>query len=333
MNQAVSLVKTEKTKQTLQNARTFFERYVSRFIPVIVLILMISFFYIKTKGILFSEINIRSIINQSVIVAIVATGATFIFASGAFDISLGVATAVSAVLGAKVFMSVGNSSNMILMAAVCVSSGVVILMISSTLSAIFKLPVFIVTIAMMSVLMAIQSNLLGGNTINISSDAIKHFEAGQGKFWIFLVYFVFCAVVFHLTKIGRSVKLLGGNAVSAYQTGISGKKFTFICFLMAGIGVGLGAFLTITRSGSIGVSTSSSLGMDVMIAIVLGGMSISGGARSNIFAATIGTVMVVILNLGLTIMRVDSDTVQAVRGIIFLVMVLVATKRTALLPR
>ena len=102
--------------------------------------------------------------------------------------------------------------------------------------------------------------------------------------------------IFNKTKTGRRQKFIGGNPVCAALTGIEYNKYTIIAFVMSGIGVGLGAFLTLIYTPSVTTSTASGIGMNIFIAIVFGGMPISGGARSRIHAALVGGFSFILLN-------------------------------------
>lgn len=126
--------------------------------------------------------------------------------------------------------------------------------------------------------------------------------------------------------------MLGTNEECAEQTGIRKRHYLTLAFVLGGIGCGIGALLAIIRAGSVGQNTLSSLNMDCMLALVLGGMSIFGGSRSYIYAGIIGSVTVVVLNQGLLMMNVDSTIIQGVRGIIFLLLVCTAQKRPQGLP-
>ena len=86
------------------------------------------------------------------------------------------------------------------------------------------------------------------------------------------------------------------------------------------------------KAGSVSVNTMASLNTDVMLAIVLGGMSIFGGSRSFAFTGVIGSLTVCLLNQGLLMIGVDSSIVQAVRGIIFLILIITAQQRPKGLP-
>ena len=72
--------------------------------------------------------------------------------------------------------------------------------------------------------------------------------------------------------------------------------------------------------------------MDCMLAIVLGGMSCFGGSRSNTYSAVVGAVLVTVLNNGLLMIGVSSTILQAIRGVIFIVLVCVSQTRPKGLP-
>lgn len=65
--------------------------------------LLVAFFIIGTSKNINVAYGMKSIINQSVVVAVVATGAIFIYTLGSFDISLGASVAVSALVGGIVY--------------------------------------------------------------------------------------------------------------------------------------------------------------------------------------------------------------------------------------
>ena len=110
---------------------------------------------------------------------------------------------------------------------------------------------------------------------------------------------------------------------------------SIIAFVIAGIGVGLSAFLTVVRAPTLSTSTASSIGMDVIIAIVFGGMPVAGGARSKISAAMIGSLSMVLLNQIMVILNYSSGISQLVKSVLFLVVVTISglKGRKAMLAR
>lgn len=308
------------------NRKLIFES--APFIGLIGLILA----YVAVSGGNISFYNLEIIINQSVILTVVAIGAVFIFSLGSFDISLGASMAVSGMIGVIVF---NKTESFAIMLIACLVVGVLVGMVNSLLSAIFNLPAFVSTIAMLSILTSLVDLILDGNT-NISL-AGSTFEIDNlvMKLGILIVFFSVAFYLFNKTAVGRKNKFLGSNPVAGQQTGISIVKQTIYSFCFSGIGVGLAAFLTILRAPTLSKSTGGSIGMDVLIAIVFGGMAVSGGARSKISAAVVGGLSITILNQVLLLLGASFGMTQLVKGVMFLIVVFVVSLnyRTKLLPR
>ena len=300
------------------------------------LILCVTFFVMGTVQDINIPYGIRSIVNQSVIVATVATGAIFIYTLGSFDISLGASVAVSALLGGMAYNATGSLLVMIL---VNVGVAIFVALFNSVLASVFNLPVFVTTIAMLSVLNALVQVLIRinntGAEIAVPRDAVAMLNTVWFKILVLALFFLLCVFIFNFTKIGRKQKLLGGNPVCAKLTGISGKKMAIIAFAVSGLGVGLGAFLSTVYAPTLTRNTGSSIGMDVIIAIVFGGMPVSGGARSKIAAAVIGAFSMTLLSQIMTMLNLNSGIGQMVKAVIFLLVVFVATfnQRGKMLPR
>ena len=86
------------------------------------------------------------------------------------------------------------------------------------------------------------------------------------------------------------------------------------------------------RTANVAFNTGAGMGMDVMLATVLGGMSIFGGTKSNAYAGVIGAITVTMLNKGLLMIGVSSTMIQGVRGIVFLLLVFLNSERQKTLP-
>lgn len=300
------------------------------------LVLVMGFFIIGTAKDINIAYGLKSVINQSVVVAVVATGAVFIYTLGSFDISLGASVAVSALLGGMTYL---RTESIALMFLVCVGVAVLVALINSVLASVFNLPVFVTTIAMLSVLNALVLLLISingtGSEIAVPMAAVSRYDSIAFKVVILVLYFALCMFVFNFTPIGRRQKFLGGNPLCAKLTGISLKKYSIIAFVLSGIGVGLGAFLSIIYAPTLTKNTASSVGMDVIIAIVFGGMPVSGGARSKIYAAVIGAFSMTFLGQIMTLFNLNSGIGQMVKAVIFILVVFIASgdHRSKELPR
>lgn len=310
-------------------------------LPFVALVVLLAVFcgIVSSKGYRL-DMYIKIIFNEGIVLSIVATGAIFIYTLGSFDISLGAATLFSATLGV---MTYNATENFILMIVVILLSGIVCSLLNSVLASIFHIPVFVTTVAMMSVLSAIASQIIttkGGAVggISIPSEVVKHLDTSAFKIIVLVIWVVVCAFIFDYTKFGRREKFVGGNPICAQLSGIKYNTYAILGFLLAGIGVGIGAFMTLVYTPSVTTTTAGDIGMNIMVAIVFGGMPISGGARSKNYAAVVGGFSYIILNNILDLL-IDSTSgygiTQIVSAVFFLVVVYVASAnyRSQMLPR
>ena len=269
--------------------------------------------------------GLKAVVNQSVVVALVATGAVFIYTLGSFDISLGAATGVSALLGAMAYNATGS---LVVMFLVCVGVALLIGFINSSLASVFNLPIFVTTVVMMSVLSSFMLILIGlngaGDTIKVKAKAVKPLDNIPFKVAVLMAYIALCWFVFTLLPVGRQSKFIGGNPVCANLSGISAKKMAIVAAMISAVGIGLGAFLTIVYAPTLNKDAASSIGMDVIIAIVFGGMPVSGGPRSRILAAVVGAFSMGFLTQIMTMLNLGSGIGQMIKAAIFLAVVFIA---------
>lgn len=336
----IQIDSNEQQDKEKREHKSKIKKIITNLTPLLGLVALFGIYFIvgAVKDINFNA-GLSAIVNQSVIVAIIATGAIFIFTLGSFDISLGASTLVGAVAGALTYNVTGN---IVLMLIVCVLVAITASLISSVLASIFNLPVFVTTVAMMSVLGAVSEILItmdGGNSVRVDLDAMYQYDTIWIKIIILVVFSALCIFIFDFTKIGRRQKALGGNPTVAKLTGISMKKYAILAFIIAGLGVGLGAFLTVVRTPTLTTSSAGDIGMSIVVAIVFGGMPLSGGAKSKIYAALIGAFSMTVLNQIMTIILAASPAglgvAQIVRAVFFLGIVFLASfnYRGKMLPR
>ena len=310
-------------------------------LPFVALVVLLAVFcgIVSSKGYRL-DMYIKIVFNEGIVLSIVATGAIFIYTLGSFDISLGAATLFAATLGVLTYNATENFALMII---VILLAGIVCSLVNSVLASIFHIPVFVTTVAMMSVLSAIASQIIttkGGAVggISIPSEVVKHLDNSAFKIGVLVIWVAICVFVFDYTKFGRREKFVGGNPICAQLSGIKYNTYAILGFLLAGVGVGIGACMTLVYTPSVTTTTAGDIGMNIMVAIVFGGMPISGGARSKIYAAVVGGFSYIVLNNILDLL-IDSTSgygiTQIVSAVFFLIIVYVASVnyRSQTLPR
>lgn len=314
-----------KEKLVQLNEQQFFIRLV----PIMLLLIMAIGFNIATDGKFGDVRNLKVITTQAVIIATVATGAVFIFGTGNISIALGATTAITAALMAKIYLMTESVVIMIITAIVIAT---LIMIATAILSTVLRVSVMFVSIVMMVLFQAILQTILGAGTLTLPYAMTSAMTNANFHYIAFIAYFIVCIIIFHFTEVGRSIKFIGSNKICAEQSGIFMNKYLMIAFTIAGVGVGLASVMTGMRTGTIGVATASGLNMDVVLAIVLGGMSAFGGTRSYIYAGALGALTVTLLNNGLLMVGVSPTILQLVRGIFFLTLIFVGQKRPDRLP-
>jgi ribose transport system permease protein len=306
--------------------------------PYIGLVLVIVVFSITTKGALLSVSNLQSLSSQVIVTALATIGAVFVFGAGYFDMSLGGCICFAAVIGGEVAIATGN----IFVAAIAILAVALAFgLVKGIFASKVNVPFFIFTIVLGSVISAVVLVMLGSESTLYLKNAVKEiptltFTQMSIVNVIFLAaFFIFCLVLFNYTSLGIRIKNMGGNIISAKQSGIDTQKTTIAAFLVSAVGVAIAAFVILLRTRTVGGTTASSVGNDVMVALVLGGMPLSGGPRSKISAGLLGAATITVLNSGLTIMGLTTGQIQVCRGVVFIVVVLVSSLsyRSKLLPR
>ena len=311
---------------------------VRNYFPIFGLVLVVAVFGIVTKGAILSAQNLQSMLNQMMLTALVSLGSVFVFGCGCFDMSMGGTVCMAAVLGGYAGIATGN---IFIMALTCLAVTLVLNVLKGIFATYVEVPLFIVTIVLGFILSALVLVIMGTKTsiyLNETANPVVTFN--QTQLTILNVaslglYLLLCVVLFNFTRLGREVKLLGGNPVTFRQTGLSEVKVKVLSFIIGAVGMALAAFVLLMRTRTAGSTTAGSMGTDVMVALVLGGMPLTGGPRSRISAGIIGAATITILNAGMTMAGLGLAAIQVCRAIIYLAVVYVAsmTYRTKLLPR
>ena len=308
------------------------------YFPIIGLALVVIVFGILTKGKILAVATLQGMLATVMLTALVSIGSVFVFGSGCFDMSMGGTLCMSAVVGCYVGIATGSA---LMVFVGCLATSLVLNILKGIFAAYVEVPLFIVTIVLGSILSALVLVMMGTETTIFFSNAVKPIitlndtQLTWLNLSVLVIYFLVCLFLFNYTRLGREVKLLGGNAVTFRQTGLKPAKVKILSFVVAAFGVALAAFVMLMRTRTAGSATGSSMGTDVMVALVLGGMPLTGGPRSRISAGLVGSATITVLNMGLTMMNLSTSTIQIFRAIVFIAVVYVAsmTYRTKLLPR
>lgn len=332
---------TENTTAAVSPLQAFARKYGPVFrnvAPFLGFVLVTVFFAVATGGGLLTVDNLQSLLNQVIVVALVAVGSVFVFGAGSLDMSVAGCVCISAVLGCMAAIPTGS---LVVAFLVCMGVSLALGLLKGLFTTFVEVPSFIVTIVLNMIITAVVLVIMGNETTLYLRNAVPEIPALSFEQMTVVnivtlgLFFLMCAVIFNFTGLGRRVKMVGGNPRAAGQAGINVRTTKIWTFVIGAVSVGLAAFILLIRTRTVGNTTGSTLGTDVMVALVLGGMPISGGPRSRISAGLFGAATITVLNSGLTMMGISTGMIQIVRGVVFLAIVFVASwsYRTKLLPR
>lgn len=284
-----------ETKATLNLKRTLTSKSTyTGLVPFFMLVAVIIAFYVS-NAITGYKGNLTDVINNGVFVAVVATGAVYIYSSGSFDMSLGPASLMCATVAAIVYNTTGN---VVLACVISIALGAVLGIVNAVLANVLDLPVMVMTLTMLNILNSIHAVILKtqGNELTVQPGM----PGTTVVYATFLVcFFLLLWAIFNYTKMGRRNKFIGSNDKAAKFSGVSLMKTGIISFAISGVGLGIAGFLFASYKSGSSFSTGTlldTIGLNVVIAIVFGGMTTSGGPRSKVSCAVIGAFFCIFLD-------------------------------------
>ena len=288
---------------------------IREFIPFLSLILVIVFFQFITKGMLLTVRNLKLILNQSFVLMIGSVSCTFIVAQGDVDFSMGSTVGITAVCAAWVSQAVPALA---LPAAMLI--GLIVGIINGILYVKCKIPSFVVTLSMLLILRGLTIFIAGGGSVNVPF-SLYDLDNIYLKLAVVILVILIATFAFNYTKLGKWSKAIGSGVTAAAFSGVPVDKMRVFGFGLSAMMCGLCGFFNMIRPGSAATNTGNFFETDVLIALVLGGMPLSGGATSKVRCAVIGSLILAILVNGFACWSIDEKLQQGIKGVIFLVAV------------
>lgn len=289
----------------------------NKIIPFLGLAIMIIIFQVFGEGKLLTQGNIKSILNQSVYVAIMAFGAIFVYSHGGMDLSYGSVIGFSVLCGILVGRAGAPFPVIIL---VNIGSAVIWFMLNGIVSVYLKVSPFITSLCIMYMCRGILNTVCAKEKYSVPV-YIYNYDNWTVKIVVLVVAFIICYLLFEKSWIGKANKAIGGNPLAAQQAGVNVERTRMIAYLISGITVGVGGFILMARAGSVSTSTGQGLEMNVITALVLGGVPLSGGSRAKMIGALIGSLSVIVLRNGLIILGVNERVIEGIQGLVLLCIV------------
>lgn len=291
------------------------------FIPYLGLILVYVIFTILTRGRLIEYNNLKTILEQCVLTITAGAGVIYVLSVGGLDLSQGSLLGIGSIAIASL-----SKVNVLLAVAAAVAVCGMIGCVNGVLNTKAKMPSFIVTICIMYIFRGLTGYITSSGALAVSA-GIYALNTLPFKLTVLGILLAASYVLFHFTEFGDKIKAVGSGEIASWYSGINVDRIKILAFVLAGVAAGLAAFMNELRTGTATASTGSCFETDVLLALVIGGMPVSGGAKSRFSAIIIGAFIVAALGNGLVILGVGTEIQQLIRGLVFLGAVAVSVSR------
>lgn len=283
-----------------------------------VLLAMVAFFSVAADGFL-SMTNIFNILRQVSVNGIASVGMAMVIITGGIDISVGSMMGASSV-GCALLMVAGVHP--VIAVIVMLLFGLCIGLINGFFVYNIQIPPMIATLALMSILRGTAYILSGGLPIYGLPEGYT--MLGQGYIGPVPIPVIIMAACFGLgyfvlekTSFGRYVYGIGSNKEASVLSGINVRKITYCVYGLCGMLAALAGVILLSRVNSGQPKAGEGYEMDIITAVVLGGVSTTGG-EGKIVRVIIGLVLMGVLLNGLIMMNVPDYYQRVVKGVVLL---------------
>ena len=299
-------------------------------LALILLCVVLSFL----SPVFFTALNIKNVLRDAALVAIAGIGMVMVILLGEIDLSVGSVQAVAGIVAVAVlnsFSSVFVALGAALFAGACIG------LINGLLITRAHINSLIATLGMMAILRG--GAMVSTQAVSIQGSVDSFIEIGTGHWGPIpipvLIAFLLLALFFyvlHYTTFGRYVYAVGGNPQAARLSGLPVDRIRITVFVIAGILAALSAFILASRLNSGQPNAGLGFELQVIAAVILGGISLTGGV-GTLAGAFIGILILTVLSNGLVLLNVSSFYHDIARGIVIILAVYLDTRRKQSLVR
>jgi len=290
-------------------------------LPLAALLALFVFFSVRAEAFL-SAANLTLISGQAGILLLASLGATLVIIAGSVDLSVG---SIALLTGAVVALLINQGfGNPIVVLLIAIAVGALIGLINGVVFAYGRVPSFIATLGTLSLFAGIGLSILQGSTINFTNQAVRDLAIGQfipnvqNAALIALAAFLVVWFFARRTRLGLYVYAVGGNERVVELAGVRTRRVKVLILILSGITAGLAGLLLTAQLGAAGPSLGSTILLDSIAAIVIGGTALSGGV-GGVGRTVLGVLILTVLSNGLNQIGAADYTQTIIKGLVIIV--------------
>jgi ribose transport system permease protein len=304
-----------KRSETTAVERQKRHKYLRDLMPLFGFLGIVLLFSILTGGRIIRPENLSLMFSQVYVLLIAAMGVFLIMTVGGLDFSQG------SILGlASIIFCWVSSYSIVLGVIAAVLAGAAMGAFNGFFHVKFKIASFIVTICTMYFFRGLCKYITTNGPVPASTNVMMLNETWFKLLLTGIMLFL-GFMVWHFTRLGCDLRAIGAGETAARFSGSRPDLLKFLVFMVSGAITGFASFINVIKVGSITGTAGSQLETQILIALVLGGMPISGGAKARFPNIIIGTLTYCVLEMSLPMVFPVPATQQLVKGIVFLIVV------------
>ena len=293
--------------------------------PLLALVLACAFFATQSERFLSLQ-NFSLILQQVMVVGVIAIGQTLIILTAGIDLSCGMVMAFGSIVMSKLAAAAGMNEYLAILCGLAAT--LAFGLANGVLVTVVRLPSFIVTLGTMNIAFALTQVYSDSQTITTVPPALTRLgdtfslggaEISHGTVLLLRLYLATWWAM-RSTVPGRHVYAVGNAPEAARLTGIATRGVVLGVHAVAGLMYGIAALLAVARTGVGDPQAGHNEALDAITAVVLGGTSLFGG-RGVVLGTLIGVLIVGVFRNGLTLMGVSSIYQILITGVLVILAV------------
>ena len=301
-------------------------KYLIKLSRWLLLLLVVIFFAVQVPATFLTFSNFSNVLRVSAFLVILALGQGIVIISGngGIDLSNGSVAALSSCISA---LMIAAGVHVVLAVLAGQLVGAAIGLVNGLLVSVIKLPPFVATYGMDSAVRGAAYILMSGTIVyGVFPDSFR--TMGSGTFLgigVPIYIAVICAIVliFMMVKTiwGRNVYSIGNNKRAAEISGVGVNRVQLSVFILNGVIAAFVGILYVARLNAAEPVLGTEFALQSIGAVVLGGISLSGG-KGNLLNAVVGAILISVINNGLTLLGVSSHWQEFVFGAVIVAAIL-----------
>jgi ribose/xylose/arabinose/galactoside ABC-type transport system permease subunit len=304
--------------------------WMTTLLPFVLLVLLIIIFTVGNPRFL-TVANLWNILRQSSVLLVVAMGGTFVILQASIDLSVGSVVTITGLVTAVVLREVPGVGPWALLLGPAV--GVVCGSVNGALFAYGKVPSFLATLGMLSVLEGLGLILIGGSPVPVNDTAFTWISTGSllGPvpnigLWALIIFGIATYAGFR-TKFGRYMFAIGGGERVTKLAGVNVNRYKLYAFIVCGLLAGLAGSLMTARIGAGTPSMGAALSLNSIAAVVIGGTALSGGVGGP-HRTILGVLVMGVLSNGMNVLGVNPYVQISITGVVVIAAVALTLDRS-----